>query len=462
MSLLSVFRHHRRHVLWVIALLFVGSGSLGLAQSAAEPGKGKVALGVVNGAIDPGSGEFIKSAISRAQKAKYEALVIQLDTPGGLVSVTREIVQAMLESRTPVVVYVAPSAARAGSAGVFITLAAHVAAMAPTTNIGAAHPVTLGGGGQKKGDEEGRSQDEVMAEKMVNDLSAFIEAIASERGRNVEWAISAVRESESIPAEKAVELGVVDLIAPDLSALLLEIDGREVLLGPGREPQVLHTANAQIEELKWSLRHRFLHVIGDPTLASILLSLGALGVLLELYNPGALVPGIAGVIALLLGVIGMAALPVNIGAAVLLVLGIGLFVAEVFVSAYGLMGLAGAACFAAGGVLLVDNTGENFMADPDFGVSPAVFLPTAFIIALVALAVGYQAVRAFRLKPIAGETGLVDQEGQADSALEAGQRGKVFVAGELWNAVSAEPIAKGERVRVLEVKGLTLRVERVG
>lgn len=458
MNPLAVLRHRRRPILLLAGLVFVLTGSVGLAQQE-QIGRGRVALGIVTGAIDPGSGEFIKSAIQRAQSAGYEALVLRLDTPGGLVTVTREIVQSMLESRVPVVVHVAPAAARAGSAGVFITLAAHVAAMAPATNIGAAHPVTLGGGGGGSQSEDGRSQDEVMTEKMVNDLAAFIEAIAVERGRNVEWAISAVRESKSISAEKALELKVIDLIATDLDDLLTKIDGREVLLGSDKQVHTLRTAGLPVDELDWSLRQRFLHVIGDPTLASILISLGALGLLLELYNPGTLIAGIAGAILLLLGIIGMAALPVNIGAAVLLVLGLGLFAAEVFVSSYGLLGIAGAVCFAAGGVLLVDNTGEDFLADPGFGVSPRVFIPIAILIAISALAVGYQAVRAWRLKPMIGESGLVGQVGTVDVAIAPGAPGKVFVAGELWNAMSDEELAKGAHARVVALEGLTVRVE---
>lgn len=463
MALLSRIRGLRpgpsRRLHWALAAAFLLAGAASLR--AQPPGRGRVAEAVVSGAIDPGSGEYIQSAIARAQNDGYEALILRLDTPGGLVTTTREIVQKMLDASIPVIVYVAPSAARAGSAGVFITLAGHVAAMAPTTNIGAAHPVSLfGGSGQKdkEGKEGGRSQEEIMAEKMVSDLSAFIEAIARDRGRNVEWAISAVRESSSISAEKAVELKVVDLIAQDRADLLDKVHGRVVRLGPGRAEHTLQTRDAPVDELPWALRHRFLHVIGDPTLASILLSLGGLALLLELYNPGTMVAGILGVILLLLGIIGVAALPVNVGAAALLAVGLALFVAEIFVSSYGLLGLVGALCFAAGGVLLIDNTGEDFFADADFGVSPRVFLPTAALVAAAAIYVGYKALAAWKLKPMVGEHSLLGEVGTADSDLLPEATGRVFIAGELWNAVSDQSLPRGARVRVVAVSGLTLRV----
>jgi len=429
--------------------------------AAAHPGRGRLAEAVVEGAIDPGSGDYIKRAIERAQREGYEALIVKLDTPGGLLTTTREIVQAELESHVPIVVWVAPSAARAGSAGVFITLAAHVAAMAPATNIGAAHPVSIGPGsrdGDDK-DEKGKDDESVMSQKIENDTAAFVEAIAKERGRNVEWAVSAVRESKAIAADKAVELKVVDFIAADRDELLKKLDGRRVELGPGREPRTLHTAGAPVDEMEWSPKARFLHVIGEPTIAGILLSLGALGLLLEFYKPGAMVPGITGAILLLLGVVGISALPVNVGAVALLLLGIGLFVAELFVSSFGVLGVAGAVCFAAGGILLVDNTGPDFFADRDFGVSPVAILPTSVFVAIMAVFVGYKAVAAWRMRPVTGDAGLVGETGEVREEIAPGRDGRVFVHGELWNACADRPLAAGQHVKVVEVTGLKVRVE---
>lgn len=461
MTPLSLLRRHRRSLVLGAASTCLLTGVVGgaLAEGA---GHGRVAEAIVSGAIDPGSGEYIRSAISAAERGDYEALVIRLDTPGGLVSSTREIVQAMLSSAVPVVVYVGPSGARAGSAGVFVTLAAHVAAMAPATNIGAAHPVGLGVGGPRDDDEEqkegGRSEQEILAEKLENDLAAFVESIAEERGRNVEWAIRAVRESESIPATKALELKVIDVIAADRDGLLAAIDGRTVRLGPGKVEHVLKTKGAPVDELPWTLRQRFLHLIGEPTIASLLLSIGFLGILLEVYNPGGIVPGVLGLTSLLLGIIGMSALPVNYGAAALLLLGIGLMIAELFVSGVGVLGLAGAVAFAAGGVLLVDHTGEDFFADPDFGVSARVFVPTAALVAALAIFLGYKALAAWRMKPVVGSSGLVGEVGVVEVAMAPGQPGKVFVHSESWNAISDVALPAGASVRVVEVSGLTVTV----
>lgn len=458
-SFLSRLRARPVRVLFSFCLVVFGLG--GLSGATQPSGRGRVAEAIVEGAIGVGSGSFIIEAIQRAEQQDYEAVVIRLDTPGGLVTTTREIVQAMLEARIPVIVWVAPSAARAGSAGVFITLAGHVAAMAPATNIGAAHPVTLGGGGQGEREEGGRTQEDIMAEKMLKDMTAFAEAIARARDRNVEWAISAVRESESVPAERAVELNVVDFIAADMRELLERSDGREVFLGPTRVPHVIRSAGAPVDIIDWTLRHRFLHLIGEPTIASILLSLGVLGLLMEFYNPGGLIPGIAGAISLLFGVIGMSALPVNVGGALLLVLGVGLIVAELFVGAYGLLGITGAACFAAGGVLLVDNVGEDFLADPDFGVSPRAIIPFSLAVAGFALLVGYKAVRAWKMEPTVGQYVLIGQVASVEVDVQPDRPGKVFVNGELWNARASVPVTKGSRVRILAVDGLTLEVAPV-
>jgi membrane-bound serine protease (ClpP class) len=473
---LSFIRAQRRRISTTVAVLCIGLGAFNLA---AEPtGHGRVAEAIVEGAIDPGSGEFIKNAIKRAESHDYEALVIRLNTPGGLVSTTREIVASIFDSSIPVIVYVGPPGSRAGSAGVFITLAGHVAAMAPATNIGAAHPINVGGGDRKEPEEkhdalkptggekpkEGleewrKSDDDILKKKIENDLSAFMQSIAEERGRNTEWAVAAVRESESISASRALELKVIDYIASDRDDLLAKADGRTVKLGPTKVDHVIHTKGLPVDELPWGLKHLLLHAIGDPNIASILMMLGGLGILIEFYHPGAIVPGVMGAILLLLGVIGVSALPVNAGAVALLLLGIGLFAAELFVTSHGLLGVAGAICFAAGGILLVDPTGDNFFADKDFGVSPAVVLPTSIFCAFVAMYVGYNAVRAWRLKPVVGASGMIGEVGEVNSDIAPGREGMLLVHGELWRAISDRTLAKGARAQVVELTGLVVRVE---
>lgn len=463
---LSLIRQRRRPLLALVAALFVVANAVDLQ---AEPsGNGRVAEAIVDGAIDPGSGEFIKTAIARAEAKDYEALIIRLNTPGGLVSTTREIVEKIFESSVPIIVYVGPSAARAGSAGVFITLSGHVAAMAPTTNIGAAHPISVGPEKRDRGDdkakepkdEEWRKSDEdILKRKIENDLVAFAQSIAEERGRNMEWAVKAVRESESISAGKALELKVIDFIAADRDELLAKADGRTVKLGTAKVDHVLHTRGLPVDELSWGLKHLFLHAIGDPNIASILLSLGSLGLLLEFYKPGAMVPGVTGAILLLFGLIGMSALPVNAGGAALLVLGIALFAAELFITSHGLLGVAGAVCFAAGSVLLIQPSGGDFFADNDFGVRPRAVLPTTILAALYAVYVGYSGLRARRLKPSVGVAGLVGELGEVDTDIEPGVEGKLMIHGELWRAVSDRKLARGAPARVVEVTGLTVRVE---
>ncbi len=470
----------------VLALVLVVAGAARLWASD-EAGRGRVAEAVLDGAIDPGSGEFLKDAIVRAERHHYEALVIELNTPGGLVDTTREIVNAIDDSTVPVITYVAPTGAHAGSAGVFITLAAHIAAMAPSTNIGAAHPILVGLGGLGGGDhkdqkdqnrparparsrkakakpgekepEWAKSQHDILKRKIENDMVAFAKSIAAERGRNVDWAAKAVRESAAIPAEEAVKDHVVDLIATSVPDLLAKIDGRTVQLGPSKTAYVLHTKGAAVDELSWSLKSRFLHTIGDPNITSILIMLGLAGLLIEFYKPGAIVPGVMGAMLLLLGIIGASTLPINAGGAALLLLGVAFAVTEFFVTSHGVLGVAGAICFGLGALLLINSTGDNFFADKSFGVNPGFVLPTMLFAIFAAMFVGYKALRARSLKPAAGAGGMIGEVALVDVDIEPGREGKVLVHGEIWRAVSNQPLAKGARTRVVGVEGLTLRVE---
>ena len=278
------------------------------------------------GSVDPGSGAFLIAAIHDAQEKGAETLVVRLDTPGGLLSTTRDIVQAELNAKVPIVFWVGPPGARAGSAGVFLTMAAHVAAMAPSTNIGAAHPVEILGSSpeEKKGDRS------AIFQKLENDTAAFVRGIAERRSRNVEWAEKAVRESESITASKALELHVIDLTAEDLPELLRKIDGRKVDLGGG-DRRTLHTASAEIRNVPWAVKDQVLHGIANPEVAFLIFGLGVIGVMLELFHPGTIVPGVVGGICLLVAAIAFQMLPVNIGALLLIALGIAFFIAEMYV-----------------------------------------------------------------------------------------------------------------------------------
>jgi membrane-bound serine protease (ClpP class) len=419
-----------------------------------------VGLAVVDGMINGGSGDYIRTAIEGSVAARHEALVIRLDTPGGVLDVTRDIVKAMLASEVPVIVYVAPAGSRAASAGTFITMAAHVAAMAPATNIGAAHPIMLGGGGGEDEGEENKkrkSQSEVMLEKAENDTVALIQSIAKQRGRNAEWAEKAVRESVSVTAEQAVQLKVVDLIASDLSDLLKKIDGREVKLGSG-EIRKLHTANAEVMEIPMTLRQRLMMALAEPTLLAILFAVGMLGLAAEFYHPGTIVPGTLGAFCLVLALLASQVLPVNWGAALLIMGGGALLVAEMYVGGHGFMAGGGVICILIGGVLLVDPSKQNYWVAPDFRVQWTVLVPLVASLAGFFGVVAYKVVRSRALKPVTGDIGLIGETGVAETTIGP-EGGKVFVHSELWNARAKTSIAAKTAVRVVRVEGLLVEVE---
>ncbi|MFN2432676.1 MAG: nodulation protein NfeD [Gemmatimonadota bacterium] len=417
---------------------------------------------VVDGAIHPASAELILRAIEDAEQAGAEALLLVLDTPGGLLESTRAIVKGMLSAAVPVVVYVAPEGARAGSAGAFLTLAAHVAAMAPGTNIGAAHPVTAGGGdvGRGRGAEEGDEGGGDLEEKVVNDAVAFIRAVAERRGRNADWAERAVRESVSIPAEEAVRERVVDLVAANEADLLRALDERAVTLASGAD--TLHTAGAAVVEVEKGWRFAVLDTIANPNVAFLLMLLGMYGLFFELANPGAIVPGVVGAIALLLGLFAFQALPVNHVGLLLLLLAVVLFLAEIKVVSHGILAIGGAIAFVLGATMLVDSP------EPALRVSWAVILPALLV------TVGFfgfaltAALRARRTQPFTGREGIVGRTATVRARLQperpgaAAFRGKVAIQGELWNAVSDAPAEVGEAVEVLASEGLTLRVRPQG
>ncbi|MFY0563681.1 NfeD family protein [Archangium lansingense] len=437
----------------VFGVLMLGLLLLGQATSRADsPAPAVVSRCVLDGTVDAGSSAFLVDCVRRAQEAGHQALLIRLDTPGGELESTRNIVRAFLGARIPVLVWVGPSGARAGSAGVFITLASHLAAMAPGTNIGAAHPV-VGLSGQDPEETGGKE----MARKIENDAVAFVEAIAKQRGRNVEWAISAVRNSESVPAEKALALHVIEHVAPTQESFLEWANGRSVTVGD--TPVTLRTANAQVVDLRPSFSQRFLHALAQPAVVYILFLIAGLGIAIELTHPGLFAPGVVGVVCLVLALLASSALPVRTGAIVLLLLGVALLVAELFVTS-GLLGTAGLGLLVLGGVFLVDRFDPGWFLDSPLQVPLRTMLPTAVFVAGAAVYLAFRAAETRRRPQLAGDAGLVGEMGQVlDTVSPSG--GEVFVHGERWAALSSSPLPAGTRVVVRRVEGLTLFVDEV-
>lgn len=396
----------------------------------------------INGVINPVAAKFITEAVDQSEEDGAQCLIIQLDTPGGLMDSMRAIVKKLLSARVPVVVYVSPAGARAASAGVFITLAAHIAAMAPSTNIGAAHPVTLGS--QQK-------ENKAMMEKVVNDAVAQIKGIAKERGRNVKWAEKAVRESVSITGEEALKLKVIDLVAPDLDSLLAKIDGRKVKIDSGTK--VLVTKGTTVSKRQMGWRYRFLDIISNPTIAYIMLMLGIYGIFFELSNPGAILPGVIGAIFLILAFFALHMLPINYAGLALILLGIILFIAEVKITSYGMLSVGGAVCMFLGSIMLAENLPE-YMRISKGVIIPAVMVSAGFFIFAVTMA-----IRARRQKPTTGIEGIMGEEGLSESLIFP--EGTVSIHGELWTAICDERIEKGERIKVVGVDNLKLKVIKV-
>lgn len=397
-----------------------------------------VLVATLDDAIGPASASFLLKAIHRAEDEGADCLVIQLDTPGGLDEAMRDIVKGILAADVPVVVYVAPSGARAASAGVFILLAAHVAAMAPGTNTGAAHPVSLGGG----------DVDETMLAKIENDAASFIRALAQKRGRNAEWAEKAVRESASIADTEALELGVIDLVAGSLRELLEKIDGKRVETLAG--VRVLATRHARVVEVEMQWRERALSVIANPNIAYLLLMLGTLGLMMELWNPGAIFPGVLGSICLLLAFFALQVLPVNSAGLLLLLLGVILLVLEIKVTSFGLLTIGGVTALTLGALLLFDSKGDVIR------VSWAVIVPTVLVVTLFFLFVVGKGLQAQRRQPVTGREGMIGLRGVADSRIAP--LGRVLVRGEYWEARADAPIEEGQEIQVITVEGSRLIV----
>ncbi len=406
----------------------------------AAPQGGGVPVLYVSSAINPVTAEFIEEGLKKAAEQGSPLVVIQLDTPGGLDTAMREIVKFILASDVPVVVYVAPSGARAASAGVFITMAADVAAMAPGTNIGAAHPVAMGG----------KDMTEDMAKKVENDAVAYIKGIASKRGRNADWAERAVRESVSIPAEEALQEKVIDLVAQDISDLLRQLNGR-VLERPSGQVTI-DVQGLPIEHVRMGWRQRLLDALSNPNVAYLLMMIGLAGLYFELAHPGAIFPGVIGAISLILAFYALHTLPVNYAGIILILLGVIFFILELKVSSFGLLTVAGVISLVLGSIMLFSAPGAYQR------LTWGVLIPTVVVVSGFFAVVAALAFRAYMRKPEVGSKAMIGQVGEAMTRLDP--RGKVFVRGEIWNALSDEVIESGERVQVVEIQGLNLKVKR--
>jgi membrane-bound serine protease (ClpP class) len=401
----------------------------------------KVCLGNVDGAIGPATASYISRSIDEAQSAGAQCLIIQLNTPGGLLDSTRVIVQKLLGSQIPVVVYVAPTGATAASAGCFITLAANVAAMAPATTIGAAHPVTLGGlpvGDQSK-------PDQTMTQKLENFAVSYMEAIASRRSRNVEWAKSAVRESASITAEKAQELKVIEIVARDLKDLLGQLNGRMV------DGKPLRTADAQVVEIKMSATEHLFQMFWRPEVMFVLMLIAIYGLIGEMTTPGAILPGVIGAIALVLALYMSAILPVNVAGLLLVVLAVGLFLIDVFAPTHGVLTGGGIVAFLVGSLMLFDRR------DPLFRLSLAYIIPSVILTSGFFLFIVGKGLRAQRLPVKVGRETMLGKVVSALTPIDS-NGGRVFIEGENWAARSTTPINQGDPVKIIAVEGLTLKV----
>ena len=428
----------RNKVLLIVPILFL------FAFVAAIPSQEKAPVYTieVDGIINPATAKFIVDSIDEATQQGAQCLIIQLDTPGGLMESMRMIVKKELSSTIPIIVYVAPSGARAASAGVFVTMAAHIAVMAPSTHIGAAHPVTLGAEGK---------EDKTMTEKIVNDTVSYIKTIAKNRGRNADWAEKAVVKSVSITEEEALKLNVVDLVSSDLQDLLTKIDGRVVKFDG--VTRTLLTKGQKPRSLQMSWRYRFLDIISNPSIAYILLMLGIYGIFFELSNPGAILPGVVGGIFLILAFYALQMLPISFAGLALILFAIILFIAEIKVVSHGLLAVGGVISLLLGSLMLIESPAE-YMRISLTVIIPAVLVSAAFFIFAVTMA-----VRARLTKPTTGMEGLVGEIGIASTPIAF--EGKVSIHGEFWNVISDQNIEKGEKVQVIGVNNLKLTVKKI-
>lgn len=433
----------------LLVICLVGLLALGLAATArAQDRPGAVYIAEIRGVINPLTAQYLDRVLDDAQARGAQVVVLKLDTPGGLDTSMRDMIQDMLASPVPVAVYVTPAGARAASAGLFLLIAGHVAAMTPSTNTGAAHPVGLGG-----------DTDEVMTSKVVNDAAATIRTLAEQRGRNAEWAERAVRESVSITEAEALQLNVIDVVARNLDDLLAQIDGWTIQTAEGEV--VLDLASAPRREVSMNLAERFLHLLTDPNIAYILLTVGTIGIIAELYNPGALIPGITGVIALILAFLALGNLPTNWAGVALVVLAVVLFIAELNTDGTGILGIGAVVAFLLGGLILFRPIGIRSPALPDMRVDIWLVGATTVAMAGFVLVVMAKVARARKAPPLTGTEHYIGQIASVRQALRPS--GRVWFEGQSWFARTASgvEVAEGQSVRVVGLDGLTLLVEPV-
>jgi membrane-bound serine protease (ClpP class) len=445
----SAFRLVSAAVLCALSLAFAVNAPA-YAQSV-----GPVFVIDIKGAIGIATQRQLSRALGQAKREQAQALVIRLDTPGGLVSATREIIQEMVAAPVPVIVYVAPSGARAASAGTFITYASHVAAMAPGTNLGAATPVSMGGlpglPGQQK-DKDGEKNSRSAAEqKAINDIVALLRSLAQLRGRNIEFAEKAVRDADTMTAEEAVKANVVEILAADMKQLLAALDGRRVKIGDAERTLATKGAVTTVIEPDW--RTRLLGVISDPNVAFILLMIGFYGIVLEFWNPGTLIPGTIGAICIILALTALSALPVHYGALGLLILGMALMVAEAFTPGVGILGVGGLIAFVAGAIFLFEGSGWDIEVSLTWPVIIGATLTTAVVIFGIVAA----AAKAYKRPALTGSEEMIGSRGEVVEWV--GTSGRVHIHGEMWSARAERPFQTKEKVRVVGRDGLTLIVE---
>jgi membrane-bound serine protease (ClpP class) len=433
--------------------------------------------------INPVTSEYISHAIDKAEKQKAQCLIIKLDTPGGLLNSTRSIVKKILTANVPVVVYIAPNGARAGSAGVFITYASHIAAMAPSTNIGAAHPVEMGPGGNQprpkdgdwdelkqlinelekrkdkkedasktENDKEIKPDENPLETKILNDTVAFIRAIAKERHRNEDWAVESVAKSSSITSDEAIKKNVVEIIATDENDLLKQLNGRTVTIKGS--PVTLNTAQVSLEYLQMDARQKFFNALANPNIAYFLLILGFYGLLFEITHPGASAPGVFGAIFLILALYSMQTLPTNYAGLALLTLGFVLLIAEILTPGFGVLFVGGIICMALGSMLLFESV------DPLLRVSRSAIIGVIGSTSLLTIFLFQRVIKSRGAKIKSGEKGMIGEIGEAQSTIMPNVSGKVYVHGEIWSAESNEHIQKGDEIHVVKVEGLKLKVRK--
>jgi len=425
-----------RSVCHIIPVLIILS-SISFSQS------NKIVVLSADCAVHPALVDYIQSGIEKAIESDAQCLIVQLNTPGGLLTCTRSIVQEFLQSKIPIIVYVYPAGSQAASAGVFITLAAHIAVMAPGTNIGAAHPVTLQG-----------TQDSIMMEKATNDASAFIRSISEKRKRNIQWSEDAVRKSLSITEKEALDLNVIDFIANDITELINHINGKKVETTDGIRK--LDTTDNQLIHLEMTIAQKLLSIISNPNIAYILLMLGIYGLFFELYSPGAIFPGVIGAICIILAFYSMNTLPINYAGLALILLSVILFIMEIKIISYGLLTIGGVISLLLGSLMLIDP--ESILETMEISMELIIFiivLSTLFFLVVITFG-----IKAQKRKPVTGIEGLIGEKGIAVTDLHPD--GEISVHGEYWKAESTEAdILKGDAIEVIEIKNLKLTVKKI-